>query len=322
LTSFLVALLLAIPVPSGPSLATGDSTHAWAGGAGGVYATRNGGRTWTLRSRAPVSGLAASGPHLAWYSSQGILWRTTDGGAHWAHVSAPHLLSFSFLGATDGFGLDRDGIVLRTTDGGRHWRVVHTPRTVVQSECFVSTAVGWLARGGTVWSTRDGGHSWFRSQLLRSRQGGFPIPDLQCRSGSVWVLFHEGAAAGSEGYAVFRSLSGGTSWKPVLAQFVRRGLPRISAYSGPFAATDRFAAVFVGSCSPCGRGTVSVVRTTNSGRTFKRQTFPAALPGPVAFSDRMHGYLVTSSHTRRGIVWRTRDGAASWQRVFSSKRLR
>jgi len=221
-------------------------------------------------------------------------------------------------------GLDRDGIVLATVDGGVRWDVVRTPRRVVQSECFSAVRRGWVARGGTVWSTGNGGRSWTPSRLLRDSQG-FPVPQLECRGSSVWALFHHGAAAGSEGYVVYRSLSGGASWKPVLAQFVRPNLPRIDAYAGPFAVAGRFAAVFVGSCSPCGRGTTSVLRTANGGRTFSRvRTFKAAFPGPVAFADSVHGYLVTVpvQGARRGIVWRTSDGGRSWRRVFASTRIR
>src|SRR5205085_6713876 len=102
--------LAAAPVPlppSGPQLAVGDGVHVWAGGAGGVFASRDGGSTWTLRSRAPVDALAAWGARRAWYSSQGVLWRTSDGGRHWRHLAVPHLLSFRFVGGARGFGLDR-----------------------------------------------------------------------------------------------------------------------------------------------------------------------------------------------------------------------
>src|SRR5439155_1304028 len=87
---------------------------------------------------------------------------------------------------------------------------------LAQSLCFADPAHGWLAQGGTVFSTSDGGGTWRRVALRPSRQG-YPIPALGCRDSGVWIVFHEGAGAGTEGYEVYRSLDGGRSWREVLA---------------------------------------------------------------------------------------------------------
>jgi photosystem II stability/assembly factor-like uncharacterized protein len=321
LTTLMAALALAVPVASGPSLATGDALHVWAGGAGGLYASADGGRTWRRRGGAPTDALAAWGPRLAWYSSQGVLYRTKDGGVHWAHLSVPHALSLSFLDAVDGFALDRDGIVLRTTNGGRSWRVVHTPGGVVQSECFATTSLGWVARGGSVWRTRDAGRTWMRAQL-RPERGAVSVPQLGCRHADAWVIFHEGAAAGTEGYHVFASLHGG-GWRLVFATFGARR-PRISNYASALSVVGSGVAAFVGSCAPCGEGTVTFVTTQNGGRTFRRFTVGGASPGAIAYADVSHCYAVTREvrGARRGVVYATVDGGRTWKRVFASRRLR
>src|SRR5262249_42228339 len=151
--------------------------------------------------------------------------------------------------------------------GGSTWSATRSPQRL-QSICFSTATTGWAARAGTVWTTRDGGAQWTSAPLLSAR-GGLPVPELACRGTSIWVVFHGGGAAGSEGYAVFRSHDAGRHWLPVYGQFLRRGLPRIDAYAGPVAVLPGGDAWLEGSCAPCGRGRVTLLhgkrRTTFAG---------------------------------------------------------
>jgi photosystem II stability/assembly factor-like uncharacterized protein len=152
--------------------------------------------------------------------------------------------------------------------------------------------------------------------LLPTRRG-FPVPELYCRGRAVWVVLHDGVAAGSEGYAVFRSLDAGATWRAVYGQFLRNGLPRIDAYSGPVAVVPGGGAVLEGSCSPCGRGRVSIVRGR---RTAHLRNW---LPGPIAFADSRRGLLVLRRAPAGSFaILRTTDGGRTWSRVFSSALLR
>ena len=168
-----------------------------------------------------------------------------------------------------------------------------------------------------MWTTRDGGGRWTHARLLPTRQG-FPIPQLACRGSDVWVVFHEGAAAGTEGYRVLRSLDGGSTWRAVLATPMQSRLPSISNYSGPIAVIGGGEAVLEGSCSPCdGYGTVTIVHGS------VRKTLRGVSPGPIAFADRRRGLAVLTP-SPRGLpaIYRTLDGGKTWKRVFSSKRLK
>jgi photosystem II stability/assembly factor-like uncharacterized protein len=309
-------MLIGPSPPAAPAVAWGDAQHAWAGGAGGIFASGDGGETWRLQVRRPALELAAVDARHAWaLSDQGVTARTTDG-VHWRTVGVQKLVRISFVDLERGFALGRDDFVLRTDDGGSTWSAPGGPSRL-QSICFSARDRGWVARNGTVWTTRDAGAHWSPHTLLRARQS-LPVPELSCRGREVWVVLHGGAAAGSEGYAVYRSRDAGTTWRAVYAQFLLRGLPRIDAYAGPLAALGGGDAVLEGSCAPCGSsGRVSF----RHGATVTR--LAGWLPGPIAFADHRRGLAVLSrSGIRSGVVLRTNDGARTWTRVLASTRLR
>jgi photosystem II stability/assembly factor-like uncharacterized protein len=197
------ALVLAVgPTPPyvTPSVAWGDARHAWAAGSGGILASVNAGASWRLAFRGDASGIDAVDATHAWgVGASGTTVRTTDG-LHWRSLGVQHLLRLSFVDRSNGFALERDDFLMRTRDGGASWARVTAPQRL-QSLCFSDAHTGWVARAGTVWTTRDGGSRWRARTLAASRQG-FPIPDLYCRGRDVWVVLHEGAAAGTEGYRV------------------------------------------------------------------------------------------------------------------------
>src|SRR5262249_47235930 len=155
------------------------------------------------------------------------------------------------------------------------------------------------ARGGTVWSPPDGGAHWRR---VRLRSGPQEVPDIGCAGRDAWVVFHEGAAAGTEGYHVFRSLAG-APWRAVFASPFQRELPSVSNYIGPFAVLRRGGAVLTGSCAPCdGRGTGTLV--SKSGRA----TWLGPAPTAISFLDQRHGWIVSGGRLRETI-----DGGHHWR---------
>jgi photosystem II stability/assembly factor-like uncharacterized protein len=315
-----------VPLPPRTAIAFVDARHGWAGGQGGLLGTTDG-KSFRVELRAPIAGISALDRRRAWaITGDGFVLRTSDG-RHWSRLGAPHLVRVQFVSPQVGFGLRRGGVVVRSTDAGRGWPQLRTPG-LVQSECFSTPRDGWLARAGSVWRTHDAGRHWLRSRLRPVRQG-FPVPDLGCHGGDVWVVFHEGAAAGTEGYRVYRSLDGGTTWRAVLASPFQTRLPAISNYAGPFNVFGRGAAVFSGSCAPCdGFGTASILRTLDGGASFRRSTpFHGYVASALSFVDAAHGWLVTGAHAgsaspaRLGLAWRTVDGGHSWRAVLRSPLL-
>jgi hypothetical protein len=141
--------------------------------------------------------------------------------------------------------------------------------------------------------------------------------EIQCRGRTVWVLFHNGVASSQESYVGVRSGDGGLSWRRLLAEaYFGISAPfQIDSYSGPWTLLDARAAVFVGTCPACGRGTVSLTVTLNGGRSFQRHRIPQLEgwePRSVHFTDRRHGSVTA----RRGTLVRTvvtADGGRRWR---------
>jgi len=313
-----------VPLPPTSAVAFVDAQHGWVGGEGGLLGTRDG-RTFRVQVHAPIIGISALDRKRAWaITGTGFVLRTTDGHS-WAIVGAPHLFHVRFVDARVGFGMDRDGILLRSDDAGRTWKRARAPG-LVQSECFASRQDGWVARGGSVWTTHDGGGRWAKARL---RTGPQELPEMNCRTGDSWVAFHEGAAAGTEGYRVYASRGDGP-WRPVLASPIQRRLPSVSNYLGPFSVLGGGRAVFSGSCAPCDTfGTLTIAETTNGGASFQRVTpLRGYRPAALTFVDATSGWLLTGAHVgsaspaRLGILWRTLDAGRHWTAVFRSPLLR
>ena len=291
-----------VPLPPASAVAFADTRHGWVGSAHGLLGTSDG-RTFRIEARSAIIGISAFDRARAWaITGDGFVLRTSDG-RRWSRLGVPHLLRMQFVDALVGFGVTRDSVLVRSDDSGKSWRQARAPGPV-RSECFTTRRDGWVARGGSVWTTHDGGQRWARARLGAGPQ---ELPDLGCRNGDVWAVFHEGAAAGTEGYHVFRSLAGGP-WRPVLASPFQRKLPSISNYAGPFSVLGRGGAVFTGSCAPCGSGTATLVRTRNGGASFTRSTRRGPPATAVDFLDNRRGWIVAG---RR--LLRTVDGGRHWR---------
>jgi len=286
-----------VPLPPVSAVAFVDARHGWFGGASGLLGTSDG-RTFRVQARAPIIGISAFDRARAWaLTGTGFVLRTSDG-RHWSTLGAPHLFRMQFVDARIGFGMTRDGVFVRSDDSGKTWRRARAPG-LVQSECFPTRTDGWVARGGTVWTTHDGGAGWFRTRL---RAGPQEIPDVGCSKGGAWVVFHEGAAAGTEGYHVFRSFGSGP-WRAVFASPFQRKLPSISNYAGPFAVLRQGGAVLTGSCAPCdGGGTATLVSPSG------RATWRGAGPTAISFLNERHGWIVSGGRLRETV-----DGGRHWR---------
>ena len=312
-----------VPPPSATAVAFVDQRHGWAGGQAGLVGTADG-KAFRVEVRAPIIGISAVDRARAWaITGDGFVLRTSDG-HRWSRLGAPHLNRIQFVDARVGFGLTRDGVLVVSGNAGGSWVQGRSPG-LVQSECFATRQLGWVARGGSVWTTHEGGRRWMRARLRPSTA----LPELGCRGRDVWVLFSEGAAAGTEGYHVFRSLDGGSTWRAVHASPFQRRLPAISNYAGPFSVLGHGAAVFTGSCAPCGGfGTASVVRTVDGGASFRRSTpFHGYRPAALSFVDASRGWLLSGGRVgsagpaNLGLLWRTVDGGRHWRLVYRSPLL-
>jgi photosystem II stability/assembly factor-like uncharacterized protein len=230
----------------------------------------------------------------------------------------------SFVSAQHGYGIQTDGFVVRTSDGGATWEQV-TALDPADSLCADGTAV-WATQGRVAY--RLIGDEGARGVFAAPLPGDGWVGEIGCAGETAWMLLQAGGAMSKQAYAVFRTLDGGSTWDPVIAQFLHADTyypfgdikRTIDAYSGPFAAVDERTAQFVGSCPACDLGKVSLLTTPDGGRSWRRrQVFDGGLPVGASFPDRMHGWvLVSIGAERRTVLIATTDGGASWRPQFET----
>jgi len=132
---------------------------------GSVWLTTDGGDNWTSSSVLPSENLkllfnaslffidASTG----WYTSQGWIRKSTDGGNTWINKSSTGGLSVFFIDQNNGWVAGDNGI-LKSTDGGESW-VVKSSLTASYVR-FYDSNIGMCVGGGSVLVSMDGGENW------------------------------------------------------------------------------------------------------------------------------------------------------------------
>lgn len=174
-----------------------DAQHAVAVGAYGLaMATRDGGKTWeALPTRAAnPRGLHLYGVRVVdgqWFiaGEQGLLLRSTDGGASFAALASPYKGSFfgllaSRAGTLLAYGLR--GSVFRSADAGASWDKVElgTPLSL-QAGIEQRGELTLLAQSGELFSSTDDGLSFTRKA---PPAGPLPAAGLAAAPDGAWVI--------------------------------------------------------------------------------------------------------------------------------------
>ena len=149
-----------------------DEQHGWTfGEEGALYATTDGGATWT-RQRVPTRHLLLGGTFLdqtqGWLVGAGATTLfTTDGGAEWRASNAladagARLNAVTFADARHGWAVGARGVILTTANGGRSWSVQTSGSDADLFDVkFFDASEGWAAgTDGTLLHTNDGGAHW------------------------------------------------------------------------------------------------------------------------------------------------------------------
>ena len=171
--------------------------------------------------------------------------------------------------------------LIATSDGGSHWRDVTPGRGSIHPSGSV-TVIGWTLLFSTTVRQRvfaversdDGGRTWRRSLPFRDAHGLGAGQPFAVDSRHLYLAVDEGAAAGSQGQALYTSSDGGVRWRFVSRttwNYPPRGsLPFGCDKSGfGFATTSRgWAGGY------CAGGLPFFYRTDDGGRTWHRQPLP------------------------------------------------
>jgi photosystem II stability/assembly factor-like uncharacterized protein len=228
-------------------------------------------------------------------------------------------------------GQDADAYrLLWTTDGGRFWRDVTPgngtlhpsgPLSILGQTRLFSTKLrqGVFAVG----RSDDGGRTWTRSLPIRNRRGqGVGQPFALDRE-HLFLAVDEGAAAGSQGEALYTSSDGGRVWR-LTSQTTVSSTPPGSLPFGCDKSGFGFSTPSRGWAGGyCAGGNPFFYRTDNGGRTWHRQRLPVPQAcacetiAPLFFSAAV-GATAVSGFTTNGsgrplvrLLWTT-DGGMHW----------
>lgn len=114
------------------------------GTAGGLYRTRDGGRTWRAHpgwGGIRFADLASPGGHTVMVVGEGILWRSLDAGGTFEARALPSSCRARWVRfGAEGVGLVgcRDGSLLASDDEGSRWAVAPAPPAAVQPVVFLA----------------------------------------------------------------------------------------------------------------------------------------------------------------------------------------
>lgn len=303
-----------------------NSQVGWAVGSQ-VWATRNGGRSWSAQAQAGVNltGLDVISPAQAWVFSvqYPAIYSTTDGGVHWSTLAEPpeQIDSVHFVSASTGFAVaggapagpsgmpQCGGVLLASSNAGKTWRQVPSPPNV-QSACFSNSEDGWLSAGvgqhADIYHSSNGGQSWqlsFAPPLSKAdlAQGATvaALAELQCAQGAVWALYLGfGAEMSQEPWFAYRGST--AAWQPVFSEgYTEVGLTghfphqAPAGYSGPFSALSSGSAIFVGEDPVSDPISAAVDLVSADGRQMYQVGADPNMANPtgVAFTSAQDGWL-------------------------------
>ncbi len=269
-----------------------DATHGWAVGEGGLFATTNGGATWSARTSgnwASLYDIAFSDATRGWAVGDGGAIRVTrDGGATWSAQtsgSRENLEGVAFSDATRGWAVGDGGTIVATTNGGATWSARTSGSSAwLFSVAFSDATHGWaVGDGGTILATSDGGTTW----SVQASGSGARLYDVAFSDATHgWVVGRNGTIlATTNGGAAWSAQSSGTAaWL--------EGVTFLDATHGWVVGKD---------------GTILV--TANGGATWSAQSSGSkARLWSVTFSDALHGWAVGEG----GTILATANGGATW----------
>jgi photosystem II stability/assembly factor-like uncharacterized protein len=254
-----------------------------------------------------------------------------------AKVARPPL-AFTWLQMVDrehGYALSGENAnyyrLLSTHDGGFQWTditpgrgTVHPsgPLSIVGSTLLFSTKVG--SGRFVVERSDDAGHSWQRSLPFRDVHGQAAGQPFALDARHLFLAVDEGAAAGSQGEALFTSSDGGHHWRLMSQTSVngdrKSALPFGCDKSGFGFATS--ARGWAGGY--CAGGSPFFFRTDDGGRSWQRQSLPVSkqcaceTTAPLFFTPRVGGLSVFGFTINGGgrpitrTLW-TSDGGDHWR---------
>ncbi|PRC92783.1 WD40/YVTN/BNR-like repeat-containing protein [Solimicrobium silvestre] len=240
-----------------------------------------------------------------------------------------------FIDPQTGFYGNGAGKIFKTTDGGQHWALVlNKPGTYVRALGFVDAQLGFAGNIGTeyfpgvtdttpLYRTVDGGANWAPVTGMSGPEvkGLCAIDILKTSFINAGVLehrtmVHAGGRVGGPAY-LMRSLDGGSTWKSIDMNAHLASITDVKFFD------EMNGMVVGGDDADIERSHAVVVSTRDGGETWQRAFTSSRmfeLAWKVAFPSRNVGYVTVQDYnpdktvTQR-VVGKSVDGGKSWQEI-------
>lgn len=269
-----------------------------------VMKTTDGGQTWTGTLVMPGEDIHSlffvDSLHVFAAGSDGVAYRTVNGGASWEWIGASGLtdrtalLSQHFFDARKGLMVGVRGRILHTEDAGTTW-AEHSPTyTDVTSLSFATDSIAYAAVWKGVFKTNDAGKTWTR----------LPVDPVDPNEffRSVHFVSPDTGLVTDARLRVLRTTDGGQTWSRVSFPWYY----------------DTFVGAFftggVGYLSVEGQGRSCILRSFDAGATWTEvhNRYPQSSQsfGRLHFVDAGTGYGTVYSQ-----VYKTTDSARTWTKV-------
>lgn len=241
-------------------------------------------------------------PGVGYAVGNGIIYKTTTGGASWIHQNpAPGVAyrSIHFLDQNFGVMGGYSGKFHKTTDGGQTFTTttLSTP-DFVEAVHFTSPTNGFAAAFKMLFRTTNGGASWTTTALtnpLDQVQGNFEFTSPTTGYLAVSNSFQGG---------LMKTVNGGASWALLPARFgIAQEVRFISPDTG-----------FVASNSST---TGQIYKTTDAGTTWTQVHNETNFPiSGIAFANSNTGVAIAGIYMNASKAWRTTNAGLSWQPII------
>ena len=275
-----------------------NETRAWAVGRKGiVYASVDGGQTWTPGFQAARSliNVCFADQQSGWAIGEyGVIIHTGDGGATWQQQESGVGSTLRGVTCIDGqtaLVIGQYGLVLKTKDGGAHWEPILNATTQhLRGVAAVEAQHAWaVGNRGTIVATTDGGMHW-QSQISGIEHDLEAVTFVSATQG--WVVGDKGT--------ILATSDGGQTWRKQGTGIgeALRGVSFVDENQGWAAGTN--GAILT--TQDGGKNWVVLNRGGGAGRFAEWHFFS------VSFLDPLRGWVVGQN----GTILRSRDGGRSW----------
>lgn len=218
---------------------------------------------------------------------------------------APEFVQIAMFDEQNGWAQDEESLY-RTNDGGQTWQAILPPRAdndTYLNAAFLDGQTAYLVSAdyqnppGLFAYTRDGGQTWVQANVPFTFARLVVVNDL-----TLYVFEDLGAAAGSQGIAIYQSLDGGQNWAKTFAHVPGE----TQGASLPFGGQKSLPAFldaalgYIGGARPV-ENEIYFFRTADAGRTWQPQNLPvpsdirdymALTDSPITFKDDVEQLIV------------------------------